>query len=300
MLLCKNHKFLICSLVILLYTHSVFAQAKPSGSVSMPEMPAMPEVSMPSMPTMDSSYYKPQLPGYNNQRNTNTQATTQNKTQSTTQNTAAATSPSVATSILKGNSGLSAMDITSLYEAGLFDDFSSLTGQNNNQSVSTNVLLQQILTSLEELKIQANNASDLDKSNLKNTQKDSQNFKQREPAILRFKVNGYVITDSLTTVFFSSPEPDGSFLLTADRVYYLNQTERHETIYLLFKVSKHNGSTTIFSVVPTLMQDKENQNSFLYKLCMQSGLEAQKTGNLVAVHCTREGFSLDLLLDIDK
>lgn len=279
----------------------MFSQVKPSGSVSMPAMPSMPEVSMPSMPTMDSSYYKPQLPGYNNQRNVKTQPSVQNNTVTNQQSNAAQTvTPSVTTSVLQGKQGLSALDITSLYEAGLFDDFSSLTGTNNNQSVSTNILLQQILTSLEELKTQANNASDLDKSNLKNTQKDSQNFKQREPAILRFKVNGYVITDSLTTVFFSTPEADGSFLLTADRVYYLNQTERHETIYLLFKVTKHNGSTTVFSVVPTLLQDRENQNSFLYKLCMQSGLEAQKTGNLVAVHSTREGFSLDLLLDIDK
>lgn len=269
----------------------------------MPAMPSMPEINMPSMPSMDSPYYKPKLPDYSSKAKvpqTSTTVTTPATNQNQNNKTTSVTNPTVNTKIKNSNT-LSALDVTSLYEAGLFDDLSTLTGNStNNASISTNILLQQILTSLEDLKNQQAVSSDQDKNALNETQKDSMNFKQREPQVLRFKINGYVIADSLKTVFFSNPEADGSFLLTADRVYYLNQQERNETIYLLFKVKKHNGSTTVFSVEPTLLQDKLNQNSFLYKLCQQTEIEAQKTGNLVSVHCNKEDFSMDLLLDIDK
>lgn len=312
MQICKNRKFLICGILFSLISFSGFSQPKPptpptapgTGS-GMPAMPTMPSVSMPSMPTMDSSFYTPEFPRNKNQNsNTSTSNTTNKDNQkkddvknTTTKQTVA---PNITTSILNGN-GLTAMDVSSLYDAGLFDDISSLaTGNTNTSSYSTNILLQQILTSLEDLKQQQNTISDEERSSIKNSQKDSKSFKEREPAILRFKINGYIITDSLKTVFISSPEADGSFLLTADRVYYLNQQARTETIYLLFKATKHNGSTTIFTVVPTLMQDRENTNSFLYKMCLKGELEAQKTGNLVAIHINDTDFSMDMLLDIDK
>lgn len=279
------------------------------NTASQIQMPSMPEVTMPSMPTLNSEFYRPQMPSYKNQAQNKKQNNQNNQTQKNTQanvqnqnavpNATNQSNQNMIQSLLGTQfSSLSAMDISSLYDSGLFTDLSSLN--NSNQNANTNLILQQILTSLEELKQQQNTLPSSEKNVAINAQKDSQNFKERTPSILRFKINGYVLLDSLKTVFFSKMEPDGSFLLTCDRVYYLNQQERKETIYLLFKAVKQNGSTTTYAVVPTLMQDKENVNSFLYKMCLNTDIVAQKTGNLVAIHLNKENFSMDMLLDVDK
>ncbi|MCI5665478.1 MAG: hypothetical protein SOW31_04505 [Treponema sp.] len=290
----KFFKFLGCLFVN--SSSALFAQ-----QIQMPSMPEMPSVSspaMPSMPSMGSPYYKPQMPGYNSKSSTESSTTTNSLTSNTTSTsttTAAKTLSTLATSSLT-NSSLSASDVSSLYNSGLFDNISSLLGTGTSTSdFTTTLLLQEILQSLNDLKEQNAN---IVQSN--QTQLNSANFTDREPSILRFKVNGNSLVDSFKTVFFSESEADGTFLLTADRVYYVNQKVQKETVYLLFKTKRNNGSTTIYSVIPTLMQDTPNENSFLYRMCQQIDIEAQKTGNLVAVHMSREQFSLDILLDLDK
>lgn len=292
MQICKTSILIGCLFV--LASGALYSQAMPS----MPEMPVVTSPSMPSMPSVGSPYYKPQMPGYNNSSSTTSQSSstsTQSTSSSTTSSAKTAQTLSTLTTASLTDS-LSASDVSTLYNSGLFDNLSSILGTGVSSSdSSTNLLLQEILVSLNELKQQ--NTSVIQSSQ---TQTQNASFKEREPSILRFKVNGNSIVDSFKTVFFSESEADGTFLLTADRVYYVNQKAQKETIYLLFKTKRSNGSTTIFTVVPTLIQDTKNENSFLYRMCEQTDIEAQKTGNLVAVHLSRDQFSLDILLDLDN
>ena len=265
-------------------------------------MPEMPE--MPSMPTIGGGFYTPSFPT-RVKNNTQNQNTTENgKEKNETVLTESITPESVLTSNLTKGNILTAYDISSLYDSGLFSNLSSLdttsTMSNYNTTSSTNVLLQQVLNGLNDLKKQQQNASAKEKNELDAVKTDFENFKKREPAILRFKINGYNISDSLTKVFFSDTEADGTFLLTADRKYFVNQQVRTETFYMLFKTIGSNGSTLTYRVQPTLVQDHKNENSYVYKLAGVKNLTAEKTGNLVVIHYSGDSVNADLLLDIDS
>ena len=296
MQICKSKKAVLAS-VILMWTglsFSIFAQ-----SLDMPEMPEMP-----SMPTIGGGFYTPSFPT-RVKNNTQNQNTTENgKEKNETVLTESITPESILTSNLTKGNILTAYDISSLYDSGLFSNLSSLdttsTMSNYNTTSSTNVLLQQVLNGLNDLKKQQQNASAKEKNELNATKTDSENFKKREPSILRFKINGYNIADSLTKVFFSDTEPDGSFLLTGDRRYFVNQQVRTETFYMLFKTIGSNGSTLTYRVQPTLVQDHKNENSYVYKLAGVKNLTAEKTGNLVVIHYSGDSVNADLLLDIDS
>ena len=69
---------------------------------------------------------------------------------------------------------------------------------------------------------------------------------------------------------------------------------------MLFKAIKSNGSTTTYSVTPSIAQGMENKSSYVYKLCQIKNMTAEKTGNLVVIHFIDENITADLLLDIDK
>ncbi|MDD7269730.1 MAG: hypothetical protein PUH13_08015 [Treponema sp.] len=281
---------LISGLAGLVLCSAVYAQ-----SISNPEMPAMP--AMPGMPSLETPFYTPSFPSNSvvPKKKSNKNETTETEKQSVITNNDNA--DDIVSTLMNNSSILSASDITSLYDSGMFNNLSSLSG--TTAASSTNVLLQQVLTSLEELKTQQKNASPVQRQQLENAQEDSQIFKQREPQILRFRINGYDIKDSLTTVFFSEPEADGTFLLTGDRRYFTNQKSRTETFYLMFKAVKSNGSVTTFDVQPSIVQDALNENSFVYKFSKIKNLKAEKTGNLVVLHAD-DGLKVDLLLDIDK
>lgn len=296
MQICKSKKAVLAAVFLMLsgITFSIFAQ-----SLDMPEMPEMP-----SMPTIGGGFYTPSFPT-RVKNNTQNQNTTENgKEKNETVLTESITPESVLTSNLTKGNILTAYDISSLYDSGLFSNLSSLdttsTMSNYNTTSSTNVLLQQVLNGLNDLKKQQQNASAKEKNELNATKTDSENFKKREPSILRFKINGYNIADSLTKVFFSDTEPDGSFLLTGDRRYFVNQQVRTETFYMLFKTIGSNGSTLTYRVQPTLVQDHKNENSYVYKLSGVKNLTAEKTGNLVVIHYSGDSVNADLLLDIDS
>ena len=296
MQICKSKKAVLASVLLMLsgLSFSIFAQ-----SLDMPEMPEMP-----SMPTIGGGFYTPSFPT-RVKNNTQNQNTTENgKEKNETVLTESITPESVLTSNLTKGNILTAYDISSLYDSGLFSNLSSLdttsTRSNYNTTSSTNVLLQQVLNGLNDLKKQQQNASAKEKNELNATKTDSENFKKREPSILRFKINGYNIADSLTKVFFSDTEPDGSFLLTGDRRYFVNQQVRTETFYMLFKTIGSNGSTLTYRVQPTLVQDHKNENSYVYKLAGVKNLTAEKTGNLVVIHYSGDSVNADLLLDIDS
>ncbi len=277
------------------------------------EMPEMPSISMPDMPTissptMDGKFYRPSVP----QQKQTKVSSSNNKAAEPKKNTEAVLSDARSTedllqSLLTNSNLLSAGDISGLYNSGSFDTLSSLTsltGKTNNTSsssdLSTTLLLREILDKLNDLKAEQNSASAAEQELYAAKQQDSETFKKRKPSILRFKINNYSVKDSITQEFFSEPEPDGSFLLTADRKYLLNNRSCTETFYLLFKAIKSNGSSTTFSVTPSIAQGSENKNSYVYKMCQQKDITAQKTGNLVVVHYNNNGVAADLLLDIDK
>ena len=300
MRVCKSKKaisvFSIC-LMGLWLSGAAFAQNTVSG-IDFPEMPEMP-----SMPTVGGGFYTPSFPARpSSPKSTSTDDTAKEKpeavlTEALTPETA------LSAALTKGNT-LTAYDISALYDSGLFSNISSLDSSgsltNYATSTSTNVLLQQVLNSLNELKKQQQGASAKEKNELDAVKTDSENFKKREPSILRFKINGYNIADSLTKVFFSDTEADGSFLLTADRRYFVNQQTRTETFYMLFKTVSSNGTSLTYKVQPSIVQDFKNENSYIYRLANVKNLTAEKTGNLVVMHLSGDQVSADLLLDIDS
>ena len=296
MRICKFKKALLTSAILMWSSLSLFLFGQ---SLDMPSMPEMP-----SMPSIGEDFYTPSFPTRPNKSNLKKTTTEPGKDKNETVLTEAITPDSVLTSNLTKGNILTAYDISSLYDSGLFSNLSSLdttsSMSNYNTSSSTNVLLQQVLNGLNDLKKQQQNASPKEKNELNATKVDSENFKKREPSILRFKINGYNIADSLTKVFFSDTEPDGSFLLTGDRRYFVNQQARTETFYMLFKTSGSNGSTLTYRVQPTIVQDYKNENSYVYKLSGVKNLTAEKTGNLVVIHYSGDSVNADLLLDIDS
>ena len=88
-------------------------------------------------------------------------------------------------------------------------------------------------------------------------------------------------------------------MLTADRIYYVNQKQRKETVYVLFKAIGSNGSSTTFQIEPEIVQDVKNQNSFVYKMAQRNDLTAKKTGNLVVINNSDKNMQIDMLIDID-
>ncbi len=293
-----------------------------SSGLQMPSMPDMPR--RPSMPSVSASVSTPSLtmpsvpvspggsgsfyiPSFQSSAASEKSSMTGNAAK--TENKASVQKPEVEAktnlaSALK-NELLTAGDISTLYDSGLFGNLSSLAGAKNISAASasgdaaTLSILEKILASLEELKESQKTLSPEQKLELANYQLDAQTFKKREPKILRFKINGYNINDSVTKAFFSDSESDGTFMLTGDRTYYVNNQARSETFYILFKAISSNGSAVIYDVRPSLVQDYENQNSFIYRFAAMKELRAEKTGNLVALHSSKGSMNVDLLLDID-
>lgn len=286
---------------ILSFTGLFAASILFAQSIEMPQMPQMPD--MPSV-TLDGTFYKPSVPGGFSKIKNEEKTNTDSKKNADSVLSSSSKTEDVLGNLLSNNSFLSASDISSLYDSGLFTDVSSLNSTNalSNYATtsSTNILLQQVLNSLNELKQEQKNATPEEQNALKNVQSDSNTFKKRQPEILRFKINGYNVTDSLKTVFFSDTEPDGTFLLTADRKYFAGQRPMSETFYILFKTVSSNGSSVSYKVLPSIVQDIKNENSFIYKLAETKNLTAEKTGNLVVMHFSDNGLSVDLLLDIDR
>ncbi len=267
------------------------------------EMPAMPD--MPSMPTVSpsGSYYTPSIPYQKSVKNTVVKTPTENKKTEAVLTDANSTLD-IYSALLGDNSTLTASDISSLYDSGAFTDISSLSGatslSNYATTSTTNLLLQQVLNNLNDLKTEQKNATPQEKTELENMQNDSKTFKTREPSILRFRINGYNVADSLTTVFFSDTEPDGTFLLTGDRRYFANQQTLTETFYMLFRAVSSTGSTITYKVQPSIVQSVKNENSYMYKLADVKNLTAEKTGNLVVLHYNEGKLTADMLLDIDR
>ena len=254
------------------------------------ESPSMP--TMPSMPTISS----PSVNKNGTQKNNSATKTEKSKTEKTSSNITAqsllqmSSSNSLSSitdlaSVLSGVSSENATEDDLKRISELFGTpLSSLSTTTSNSS-SSNILLTQILQKLEELQKQVDNINSKSQqateknSQTKNETQTSQNQISEEniensvsKKILRFKINNYDLTKSFTTLFFSEPEKDGSFLLTGDRVYNLYGKQMSETFYMLFK--NENGNN--FEVAVALNQNDENQNSFLYKFAKYGSFTIHK------------------------
>jgi len=303
--------------VLFFVSHNIYSQTQ----LELPAMPSMPEISTSiEMPTISSvsfsnsssfkgNFYVPDFQiaplktaEKQNSDNASVKNSNQNLTNTNSVISSAASNPKDIVSSLMGNDFLTANDISSLYNSGAFNNISNLSAvkTSSNLDNSDRLLLQKILANLEELKAEQKKTAPAQKQELINYQLDSENFVKRNPSILRFRINGYNIADSLTKVFFSEVEADGSFLVTGDRKYYVNQKQRTETFYILFKAVRSNGSVVTFDVQPSIVQDYKNENSFVYRFSKLKNLTAEKTGDLVVLHLSQNDLNVDLLLDIDS
>lgn len=120
------------------------------------------------------------------------------------------------------------------------------------------------------------------------------------PGLIRFRVAGYDILSSFTELYISTPENNGTFLLTADRAYNADGRRRTETVYMLFQADPAPEGSFLngYTVTVSLLQDALNQNSFLYRLSQATPLYAEKTGNLVSVRLTGD-LKADILLQLE-
>lgn len=242
--------------------------------ITSPEFPSI------STPTLGSGFY---VPGnsFFNQKKTSTQP------ESTTSTVESEKKPEKSVSINQPINSISSKDIQSLKKSGLLTGIYNLTNSNSSENLELNSLLQTL-----------NGIKNSPYQNLQNALSSIAESKTFSPKILRFTINGKNILSSCKNICFSSPENDGTFLLTADRKFQSQKENYDETFYFLFKKNTDNVSEVGYNVEPKIFQNQANSNSELYKMNSLKNLSAKKTGNLVYLQHTSENLSVDLLIDL--
>ncbi len=282
----KTRKFLLLSGIALLNCQLSFLHCQ-----SMPKMPDFPEITPPSI---GGGFYTPKIPDFP-KKPAAPESTKKPQAKAEAELKDPENSQDLISEFLSPSNLLTANDISSLSDSGLFTGLSALNRTSGNNSDDT---LKQILSDLAELKAESRKNSAPGPETQGNSGKILE-LNERKPSLLRFKINGYDMLDSLTKIYFSEPENDGSFLLTADRRYIAGNKIRNETFYILFTTSEGHGKSVTYNAEMTLAQDSKNENSFLYKLAEKKNLTAQKTGNLVVLRAESKDCTADLLLDLD-
>ncbi len=262
-------------------------------SISMPSSPAMPSV---SVPQISNGFY---IPGssdfYSGQKSTTAESSAKTSSTSSTQNQANAA---------QSANTQQAQDITSsLVNSALSNSLAGSLTENGSSLINSS----QILNSLSGLltgksgttgtgQLFTTSAQNIEQA-AKTAENDSSSAqKSSSPSILRFLINGTDMIPFCKTVFFSSAETDGSFLLTGDCRYELNGETRNETFFLLFRSTGSKNATQEFSVTASVFQDKEDSSTYLYALTKISSLTAQKTGSLISLKSKENGTVLNMLL----
>ncbi len=296
-----------------LYAQTVPTVTSPTApTVSSPEMPVI------TSPTIGSGFY---MPGSNSSSYSNTSETKTTDTKTSTEETVSETKKTVSTDSIK--SSLSASDISTLDQLGILNQVANSFGKNSNSLTSslskisnlytsdsnseTNIKLQQVLTELEQLKAQ-NDSLQKQLEDVKNNSSGSQIQNQTttvietirgpQPKVLRFYVNGYSVLATCRTIYISSTQNDGSFLLTGDRIYLSDGKNRKETFYIYFKPNEASNGISSYSIACAVGQDYLNQYSFLYQMSQRENLTAYRTGNLVTLRTTDPSWQLEFLLDL--
>lgn len=283
MLRCKKIYFL----VLLFSSVNIFSQ-----NMSMPTMPTTSSISSPAMPslstpTLGEKFYTPGTKLKKSSPTINTTTETPELNTNTTQQTEAKNIIS---------SRISAQDLSSLEDTGMFSTIYGLLDNKTTNQLQNHdeKILSQILTELNDLKEITKNQTNQNAA-YKNIKQQNNN-----PKILRFYINGQNILNTCRTIFFSKKEKDGTFLLTGDRKFSIQNQSRDETFYFLFKPNQKNGTTTEYDVIPNLIQDSTNEQSLLFNFTKEEPLAATKTGNLISVKTKSSNFNVDLLLDIGE
>ena len=306
------------SLVILLFftAGAVFSQVS-MPSVSMPEItsPSMPSVSMPSFSYGEGNAKESTTTSKNSVGTGLTATALLGLTNTTGLDTlsallgSAGDSSSGTTGTSSESSSLSSLSAISSLLSG--DNTLSALSLTQGSSSSTNyVLLSQIIDKLNDISAKLDGKKETTSSSnaapsgasasatAQATSSDSSaaasTMTSQQRQVMRFRINGSNILSSVTDIYISKPEEDGSFLLVGDRVYTADYRKRSETFYMFF-----TPESGIMKVSVKVLQDYENKNSFLYRLSSLSALEAKKTGKLVSILVNDPSFKVDFLLSLE-
>ncbi len=298
----------ISKTVVKVFSLAVFVMcafyANGEEQISMPSSPAMPSV---SVPQISNGFYVPGSSDfYSGQKSTasgsSSFSSSGNSTATQTTNTQATDSQSaqnitsLANSLTESltqseNSLINSSDSSlnsSLNSALILNSLSGLLkGKTNTDqifSTSAQTLEQAAKSAQNESLVQAGQSG----------QSSAQN--SVSPSILRFLINGTDMIPFCKTVFFSSAETDGSFLLTGDCRYELNGSVRNETFYLLFRSKGSKNAVQEFSVTASVFQNVKDSSTYLYSLTKSGNFTAQKTGNLISLKSNENGTILNMLL----
>ena len=274
-------------------------------SQSMPEMPS---ISMPEMPTITVGNTSV---GANTSSQTKQNASSSSSTNTSSSNSSSA---SVTAKELQTLSQLGSLDtLSSLLGSGSSSNslLSNLYGSNTQTNNTTNLLLTQILEELERLHEKENSQQNTEDSATSTyteieiaptpattEQSPAPSASVTKPRLLRFLVNGYNILNTCTNIYISSPEQDGTFLVSGDRRYNSDGKIRSETFHILFRTTGIKNGLTSYSAASQVNQDYLNQYSFLYQMAQKQNLTATRTGNLVTLRTTDPNWKLELLIDL--
>ena len=135
-------------------------------------------------------------------------------------------------------------------------------------------------------------------NNYNNYYQDSSESTKHKAKVLRFNVNGYNILNTCRTIYVSSQNPDGSFLISGDRIYISDGKRCSETFYIYFNSRKTSQDMTKLFVTVSVDQNPANENSFLYLISQNKNLVASKTGNFVTLRNSDNDLAIDLLIDL--
>lgn len=301
---------------------SFFAFAESIPSVKGVSVPGVKPVAPVNQPSIGSDFYAPKLDDFyagatiKNSSNNSIppgMKTEESKTASTSQNPTEILKKINSSSVFfKTNPLLSAADLENLDLSGDYTNLSALLSDDKLATLSARKiltsadisgkanadLLNKILIELENLKKNIKTVPQTVAFESSSTNDDKRILKNKDNSkILRFIVNGYNVLSTCKTVHFSDKESDGTFLLTADRIYASNNQNRTETFYLLFKAVGSDSGVTEYKVAGDVSQDYENKLSFLYQLAQKQNLTAQRTGNLITMRVKENAWNMDLLID---
>ncbi len=282
--------------------HSGGGARSGSPSVSGPSSPSMPTI---TSPTIGSGYYMPgnvANPAYT-RKSSQQKRPEAGKTDSSEKKTSVVQKKPV---LSAGN--LTAGDLQALSRTGMLGPLGSILGNTEAlvpESSRTDEMLQQVLTQIEELKAQnvsrAQESSAVQQSVPVQVDVQAQvPVRSNNPHLIRFVVNGYNILQTCRTIYISDVQNDGTFLVTGDRRYESDGKARTETFHILFRTAATTTSLQNYTAAAAVTQDSTNQYSFLYQLAQRDNLQAQRTGNLIAMRTTDPDWKLELLIDLGE
>ncbi len=168
-----------------------------------------------------------------------------------------------------------------------------LLGGSSSSNYASNILLSEIITRLDALTKQIQELSGGETELSLQTGTAEKNA--ISPGIRRLIYNGYNLLDTVTDVFISAPETDGSFLLIADRTYTADRRQRTENVYMLFDGKENQVSVQV-------VQDAENVNSAFYRLSALSPVKFTRTGSscLICITKPASDWTFEMLVTTEK